>query len=115
MRQAGIAGIGTGKNEPESPQSIQRLHLSLTTALGVIMADVATRTPDSKVGTAMEPVRQRRFTREEYFRMAETGVLGPEDHTELIKGYLVEMAVQNAPHRATVGKVGSRFQQILEE
>ena len=79
------------------------------------MADVATRTPESDLETTPESVRQRRFTREEYFRMAETGVLGPKDHTELINGYLVEMAAQNAPHRATVGKVDSQFQQILEE
>jgi len=114
MRWADVAGIETGGNEPESPLSIQRLHLFFTTALGVIMADVATRTPDSEVGTAVEPVRPRRFTREEYFRMAETGVLGPEDRTELIDGHLVEMTAQNAPHRAAVGKVDSQFQQILQ-
>jgi Uma2 family endonuclease len=79
------------------------------------MADVATRTPESNIETDSEPVRQRRFTREEYFRMAKTGVLGPEDRTELIDGYLVEMTAQNAPHRAAVGKVDSQFQRILEE
>ena len=79
------------------------------------MADVATRTPESNIETDSEPVRQRRFTREEYFRMAKTGVLGPEDRTELIDGYLVEMTAPNAPHRAAVGKVDSQFQRILEE
>ena len=79
------------------------------------MADVAMRTPTPDEETAPQPVRQRRFTREEYFRMAETGVLGPEDRTELIDGYLVEMTAQNAPHRAAVGKVDSQFQRILEE
>lgn len=47
--------------------------------------------------------------------MAETGVLGPEDRTELIDGYLVEMTAQNAPHRAAVGKVDSQFQRGLGE
>jgi Uma2 family endonuclease len=79
------------------------------------MANVATRAPARDGDIDSEPVQQRRFTREEYFRMAEAGVLGPEDRTELINGYLVEMAAQNAPHRATVGKVDSQFQQILEE
>jgi len=79
------------------------------------MTDVATRTPESDVETAAEPVRQRRFTREEYVRMAETGVLGPEDRTELIDGYLVERTAQNAPHRAAVEKVDSQFQQVLEK
>ncbi len=78
------------------------------------MANVATRAPARDGDIDSAPTRQRRFTREEYFRMAETGVLGPEDRTELINGYLVEMAAQNAPHRATVGKVDSQFQQILE-
>jgi Uma2 family endonuclease len=47
--------------------------------------------------------------------MAETGVLGPEDRTELIDGYLVEMTAQNAPHRAAVGKVDAQFQRVLDE
>lgn len=37
--------------------------------------------------------------------MAETGVLGPEDRTELIDGYLVEMTAQNAPHRTVIVEV----------
>ena len=79
------------------------------------MADVATRTPESGVDTASESVRQRRFTREEYFRMAETGVLGPEDHTELIDGYLVEMTAQNAPHRAVIVNGTKLFVDLLRD
>lgn len=45
--------------------------------------------------------------------MAETGVLSPTDHTELINGYLVEMTAQNAPHRAAVAKVDRQFQDML--
>ena len=60
-------------NEPGGVSSIQKLHFSFTKVLGPVMADVATRTPTSDEGTTPEPVRQRRFTREEYFRMAETG------------------------------------------
>jgi Uma2 family endonuclease len=79
------------------------------------MADVATRTPDPEVEAAPEPVRQRRFTREEYFRMAETGVLGPEDRTELINGYLVEMTAQNAPHRAVIVNGTKLFVDLLRD
>lgn len=43
------------------------------------MVYVVTRTP--------EPARQWRFIREEHFRMAETGVLGPEDRTEKLVCY----------------------------
>lgn len=79
------------------------------------MADVATRTPESDVETMLESVRQRRFTREEYFRMVETGVLGPEDHTELIEGYLVEMTAQNAPHRAVIVNGTKLFVDLLRD
>lgn len=79
------------------------------------MAEVATHSLPQETDDAEGRVQQRRFTREEYFRMAETGVLGPEDRTELIDGYLVEMTAQNAPHRAAVGKVDYQFQQALEK
>lgn len=46
--------------------------------------------------------------------MAETGVLGPEDRTELIDGYLVEMTAQNAPHRATVVEGTKLFVDLLQ-
>lgn len=46
--------------------------------------------------------------------MVESGVLGPEDRTELVNGYLVERTAKNALHRAAVGKVVSQFQQALE-
>lgn len=79
------------------------------------MADVATRTLESDVETTSESVRQRRFTRKEYFRMAETGVLGLEDHTEFIDGYLVEMTAQNAPHRAVIVNRTKLFVDLLRD
>jgi Uma2 family endonuclease len=82
---------------------------------GPVMADVATRIPTSDEATTPEPVRQRRFTREEYFRMAETGVLGPEDRTELIDGYLVEMTARNAPHRAVIVNGTKLFVDLLRD
>lgn len=80
-----------------------------------VMADVATRTPDFDVENTSEAVRQRRFTREEYFQMAETGVLGPDDRTELIDGYLVEMTAQNAPHRAVIVDGTNLFVDLLRD
>lgn len=77
------------------------------------MADVAARTPDSD--TASVPVRQRRFTREEDFRMDETGVLGPKVRTELLDGYLVEMTAQNAPHRAVIINGTKLFVDLLRD
>ncbi|MBI2940253.1 MAG: Uma2 family endonuclease [Chloroflexi bacterium] len=43
-------------------------------------------------------VKVRRWTREEYGRLAEVGVLHEDDPVELIEGEIVEMAPQGLPH-----------------
>jgi Uma2 family endonuclease len=45
---------------------------------------------------------RRRFTRKEYYRMAEVGILGEEDRVELIRGEIVEMSPPGRHHRAFV-------------
>jgi Uma2 family endonuclease len=45
---------------------------------------------------------RRRFTRAEYNRMAEVGILGRRDRVELIRGEIVEMAPMGPRHRAFV-------------
>ena len=47
--------------------------------------------------------------------MAESGILGTADHTELLHGYITEMTAQNAPHRAAVGKMSRMFNVSLAE
>jgi len=45
----------------------------------------------------------RKWTREEYYRMAETGILGPGDHVELIEGEIVnKVSPQNTPHAQAI-------------
>jgi Uma2 family endonuclease len=46
----------------------------------------------------LESVAQRRFTVEEFHRMAETGILKPDERVELIQGVILEMSPKNWAH-----------------
>jgi Uma2 family endonuclease len=48
---------------------------------------------------------RRRFTRAEYQRMGEVGILGEDDRVELIRGEIVEMSPPGRRHKAFVGNL----------
>ena len=47
---------------------------------------------------AAEEIDRRRFTVEEYHRMAETGILQPDERVELIRGVVRRMSPKNRAH-----------------
>jgi Uma2 family endonuclease len=50
----------------------------------------------------MEAIRTHRWTRREYERMGEAGILAPDARTELIDGEVIEVSPQSSYHAATV-------------
>lgn len=50
-------------------------------------------------------VARRRFTRAEYQRMGEVGILGEDDRVELIRGEIVEMSPIGHRHSAFIGNL----------
>ena len=56
---------------------------------------------------ALEVATTRRFTRAEYYRIAEVGILGEDDRVELIEGEIVQMSASGRLHRAFVGNLNS--------
>lgn len=51
---------------------------------------------------APQPPTDRHWTRQEYYRLVELGVLSEDDHVELVGGRIVEMAPQNEPHATSI-------------
>jgi Uma2 family endonuclease len=50
-------------------------------------------------------VARRRFTRAEYHRMGEVGILGEDDRVELIRGEIIEMTRPGRRHIAFVNNL----------
>jgi hypothetical protein len=51
---------------------------------------------------ALAPLAVYRFTVEQYHRMIEAGILGPDDRVELLEGWIVPKMPQNPPHSVTI-------------
>jgi Uma2 family endonuclease len=57
----------------------------------------------------------RRFTVAEYLRMAEIGILRPDERVELIDGQIVAMSPQGPTHGALVSRLSRRLMSMFPE
>lgn len=56
-----------------------------------------------------------RWTREEYDRIIESGVLGPERRVELVEGIIYDMTPQNSRHAAVIGRLNKVLAALYAE
>jgi Uma2 family endonuclease len=70
----------------------------------------------AKLASPPRPATQvYRLSVEQYQRMIEEGIFGPDDRVELLAGYLVEKMPHNPPHDGTVGRIGRRLMRLLPD
>ncbi|MGE5154491.1 MAG: Uma2 family endonuclease [Bdellovibrio bacteriovorus] len=59
--------------------------------------------------SAVDLVRRHRYTVEDYYRMAEVGILAPDARVELIDGEVIELPPIGAPHAGVVTDLQNRL------
>lgn len=59
------------------------------------------------------PIPRRRFTVEQYYQMAETGILAPDERVELIEGEILEMAPIGPRYAMCVDRLFQLFVERL--
>ncbi len=63
---------------------------------------------------ADELYRRHRYSVEDYYRMAEAGIIKPDDRLELIEGEIIEMVPIGSRHAAVVTQLQHAFEQAME-
>jgi Uma2 family endonuclease len=61
------------------------------------------------------PVERRTWTVRDYYRMAETGILSPDERVELLNGEVVRMTPVGSRHAAAVSRLQDWLQRRLPE
>lgn len=72
---------------------------------------VGNASPKTEEGTAVSS--RRLFTVDEYYRMAEVGILQPDERVELIEGELVQMRPIGIAHAAVVKRLNVLLGRLL--
>ncbi|MGH2351978.1 MAG: Uma2 family endonuclease [Chloroflexota bacterium] len=81
----------------------------LETAQSAQAAEVA---PAAEVAGILDRLR-RRFTVDEYYRMAEAGILHPEERVELLDGEIIQMSPIGSPHASSVKRLNHVFSRSV--
>jgi len=63
----------------------------------------------------LSPVRHRRFSVAEYHRMIRAGILGEDEHVELLQGEIVRMSPMEKPHGRVTARLDRWFQRNLAD
>jgi Uma2 family endonuclease len=64
-------------------------------------------------GDMQAEVSTKNFTVDDYYRMAEVGIIGPEDRVELIDGQIVQMSPPGIRHIAATHRATTLFTEAL--
>ena len=64
---------------------------------------------------AQIPRVRRKFTVDEYYQMAEVGILSPDERVELLAGEIFVMAAMGSRHAGCINIFNRRFQQNIDE
>lgn len=58
-------------------------------------------------------IQTKHWTRQEYDRLADAGILNPDERVELLEGEIVTMTPQHGPHAAAIGLAEAALRQAF--
>ena len=74
------------------------------------MSTIASRSP-TDLDVPRDPIF--RLTVEQYHEMIRAGILGPDDHVELLEGWLVRKMTKNPPHVVSTALTADELRRIV--